>query len=331
MKVTVGERRSSASRGPGPLPRLFGAVVPLLLAGCWIGGAPSQSTPEERPGTRELTLTAAGEQRSYLLHVPPARPRRLGRAVAYPLLVVLHGSGADGQTVRRMSGLDSAADDRRFLVAYPNGTTGRLGLQSDWNAGECCGPARDRQVDDVAFVRSLIEQVALRMPVDRDRVFVAGFSDGARMAYRIGCELSDRVAAVAVVSGSLTYAHCRIRRPVPLVAFHGTADDQVAYDDSAHAAPARPVVAAASMLPSSVRFWAASNDCRSVSLARQSPHVTRATFGGCAADVMLFTIEDGQHAWPGGRPDGDAGDMPTAELSASREMVRFFFRHPRRP
>lgn len=285
------------------------------------------ATAAESPGTADYRIQIGALERTYLLHVPPKRPRRLGRDVAYPLVIVLHGSGASGETVRRMSNMDALADSARFLVAYPNGTTGRLGLKSDWNAGECCGTAESRNVDDVAFIHDLIAHLATQMPVDRRRVYVAGFSDGGRMAYRVACTIGAEIAAIAVVSGSLVDAHCVPSRAVPVIAFHGTADPEVPYQDSSYSAPPAAPPSAALDVPPAIRFWSGANRCQSPTLVRRSPHVTQTRFNRCAGDLVLYTVEDGLHAWPGGAADGAE---PTPEISASRELWRFFTGHPLR-
>lgn len=292
---------------------------------------PATSGEPWRPGTAQHTVNVGGDQRTFLLHVPRERPRtRFGVPRAYPLVVLLHGSGATGETVREQSRMDTLAESRRFLVAYPNGSRGLLGIGSDWNAGTCCGAAARTNVDDVAFIRTVISAIAQHLPLDTRRIYVAGFSDGGRMAYHLACTNASSIAAIAVVSGSLVDDRCRPARPVPLIAFHGTRDDDVPYDDSARSTAGIAPVAASAGLPPSVRFWSAVNQCKGLSIARISPHVTRAAFAPCAADVVLFTIDSGEHAWPGGAADGPGGDQPTAELHASDLMVQFFFRHPLR-
>jgi polyhydroxybutyrate depolymerase len=304
------------------------ATAALLLVGACAGLAiPRRSAPSPEPGTAQLEMRVGGDVRSYLLHVPPHPPRRFGFAEEYPLLIVLHGSGASGQTIRQMSNLDSLADATGALVVYPDATRNWLGLQSGWNAGACCGAAARNEVNDVGFLRALISHVGTGLRVDRRRVYVAGFSDGARMAYRAGCELSAEVAAIGVVAGSLVEPDCRPARPVPLVAFHGTADSEVAFADSSFSTSANPEVAVSVPIPPAIRFWASSNGCQRAVVASPSPSVTRTTYHGCAADVLFYAIQGGGHAWPGGQPDGDDGDRPTTELSASAEIVRFFLRH----
>ena len=300
-----------------------------LAGGCVPWGVARRPAPVEVPGTSELALRVGDATRTYLLHVPPRRPRRFGRAESYPLVLVLHGSGAAGQTIRDMSQLDSLADARALLVAYPDATRNWLGLQSGWNAGACCGAAVRNDVDDVGFLRALIEHVAGALPVDRRRIYVAGFSDGARMTYRVGCELSAQVAAIAAVAGSLMVPDCRPQRALPVIAFHGTADPEVAFDDSAFTAPPRPPAATPVPVPPAVAFWAASNGCRGAELARSTSSVRRVRYTGCAADVEFFSIEGGGHGWPGDEQDGDDTTPGMRELDASVELVRFFLRHPR--
>ncbi|MEO7083246.1 MAG: PHB depolymerase family esterase [Gemmatimonadaceae bacterium] len=302
-------------------------VAAASLTSCIMGGHEPVSTIADAPGTGEFEVQVGDLTRSFFLHIPANRPRRLGRAVPYPLVIVLHGSGANGETVRRMSGMDGMADTARFVVAYPNGTTALLGRHSDWNSGECCGAAQTNNVDDIAFIRALVDNLSKRMPVDPNRIYVAGFSDGARLAYRAACELSTKIAAVAIVSGSLMYAQCAPQRAIPLIAFHGTADEDVLYSDSSYATPERAPLAAAASAPPSIRFWSAHNGCSTVTVNRRSLHVTQMRFGGCAGEVTLFTIDEGLHAWPGGVSDGQE---PTHEISATREAWRFFARHPLR-
>jgi polyhydroxybutyrate depolymerase len=297
----------------------------LLLVTCLGRGVEPPATVVETPGTHPYRVEVGDLTRTFLLHIPPSRPRRFGLATAYPLVIVLHGSGANGATVRRMSGMDAVADGARFLVAYPDATTGALGLGADWNAGACCGVAHDANTDDVRFVRAVVRALEREMPVDRRRIYVAGFSAGARMAYRVACDLGAQVAAVAVVAGSIVDGRCTPARPVPLVAFHGTDDDEVPYADSSYAAAAGAPPAGATGLPPSIVFWATIDRCAAAHATHVAPDVVLTRFTGCAADVALYTIVGGTHEWPG--PARDAED-PAREVDASRQAWRFFVPHP---
>jgi len=324
------ERRAHFTTPRPHVPRrrrrpLWALAVVLLLVTCLGRGVEPPATVVETPGTRSYRLESGNLTRTFLLHIPPSRPRRFGLATSYPVVIVLHGSGANGATIRRMSGMDSIADRARFLVAYPDATTGTLGLGADWNAGECCGAAHDANVDDVAFMRALVRALEREMPVDRRRIYVAGFSDGARMTYHVACALGAQVAAVAVVSGSIVDAGCAPKRPVPLIAFHGTDDDEVPYRDSSYSTASGRAPAAAAGLPPSIVFWATIDHCRTARTTHFAPHVQVTKFAGCAADLTLYTIDGGTHEWPGAAPEGDD---PMGEVDASRQAWRFFLGHP---
>lgn len=317
------------------LRRTLGLCVLLWLAGFVAGGCDPRrvSSPGAmwKAGTSDHEVRVQSDDRGYVLHVPAApRRNRLAIAVAYPLIVVLHGSGADGETVERQSGMDHLADSLHFVVAYPNGATRIFGLGSDWNAGKCCGNPARANVDDVGFIRAVVADVSKNLPIDRRRVYVAGFSDGGRMAYRIGCDASDLVGAIGVVSGSLVDDSCAPARPVPLIAFHGTSDSEVSYGEEAEGVQPKAMIASSASLPPSVRYWATTDKCQRVAIARPAAHIARAQFTGCAADVLFFAVDSGGHAWPGGAKDGDDGAVPTHELNASQAMVGFFMRHPLR-
>jgi polyhydroxybutyrate depolymerase len=313
------------------LVRAWGVAVALSLVACAGVRVPGRSRESGNwgPGTAVHEVDVRGDARSYHLHVPPRQPRsRFGGTRALPLVVLLHGSSGSAYDMQEASRMDSIADARGFLVAYPSGSKGRLGLfRSDWNAGTCCGAAARDQVDDVEFVRRLIAELQQRLSVDKRRIYVGGFSDGGRMTYRIACELAPMVAAIAVVSGSLALPNCAPARPVPAIAFHGTADPEVPYADSALTRPAASVGAWAAALPPVTQFWAVQNGCRGATTQTVSAHVNAAIFSGCSADLALYTIDGGVHGWPG-EPTGGAGAAPPmSEISASDLMVRFFLRH----
>ena len=116
--------------------------------------------------------------------------------------------------------------------------------------------AASRDVDDIGFLRAVIDELTRRLPIDTTRIYVVGFSDGGRMAYRAACELSSQIAAVGVVSGSVEDPDCHPAVPVSLIAFHGTADREVPYDDSLTSVRWPQSIPAASSAPPSVRFWA---------------------------------------------------------------------------
>ena len=302
------------------------AITAFVLAGAGCVRTSLGESGEWKPGTQSHVVTVQGDEREYLLHVPASRSRsRFGFLRRYPVVIALHGSGADGETIERQSALDSVSEANGWLVAYPNGTTGPLGVGSDWNAGTCCGIAARNSVNDVQFILAIIDSLASRLPINRRRVYVTGFSDGARMAYHLACDASASIAAVGIVSGSLRDPKCAPGRPVPLIAFHGTGDDEVSYNE-------RPTTVfrqspdTLSALPPSVQLWASDNGCSGLRQARATKDVTHYFFATCKAAVELYSVAGGGHGWPG-EPDGAGADPPMSEISATELMVQFFNRN----
>ncbi len=157
-------------------------------------------TPPTGDSTR--TLTYEGIQRSYILHIPPS----YDGSQAMALVMDFHGGGGTAQNQRRVSGFDPLADEKGFVVAYPNGT-GRLGdVFLTWNGGTCCGYASHQNVDDVGFVRALVRDVQAVVKIDAKRIYATGLSNGGIMSYRLACEASDLIAAIGPVSGTQYYA-----------------------------------------------------------------------------------------------------------------------------
>jgi polyhydroxybutyrate depolymerase len=310
-------------------------ILPLLLTAGTTNCAPVSSDIVSDgslvPGYTSAQHVRLGDwTRDYLLHVPRQAPFSLmGRRRRFPLLIVLHGSGARGESVRQQSGMDSVAESHHFLAAYPDGSGEIFGLSSDWNAGQCCGGPHFDKVDDIGFLRAMIADISARLPVDSRRIYVAGFSDGARMAYHTACEMAGEITAVAAVSGSLVDNRCRPSRAIPVIAFHGSADPEVPFNDSAFSVSSRPVPRDAASLPSTVRFWLATDGCQKTTAGRLSPHVLRTSGVGCSADVAFYTIEGAGHHWPAIAPAGSNGDAELDEISASPVIADFFLRHRR--
>jgi polyhydroxybutyrate depolymerase len=306
------------------------AAASVAIAGCTadslfgIGASASFAA-----GTTQHGIDVGGLPRTYVLHVPTRRgTSRSGTLLPYPLVIMLHGSSASGTDLQQVTNMDSIAEARHWVVAYPNGERGAGGLfPSDWNAGTCCGAASREGIDDVGFMTALIAQLSARLPMDKRRIYVAGFSDGARLAYRLGCEMSPTLAAIAAVSGSLSDDHCAPAKPVPVIGVHGTDDPTVDYAEPSATPLSRPVLGVGAGLPPSAQFWLDVNGC-TVGVATRTVDVTRTTFTGCTgADVTFFSLAGGVHTWPVLVP-GATGDSDS-ELSASAVIADFFSHHLR--
>ena len=309
---------------------VVGGAVPavLVLSQCVASPDPTPEPAAWAPGTSVHTLGPADDRRTYRLHIPPHQVRNaLGWLRGYALVVVLHGSGADGGDAEHMSGMDSVADANGWLAMYPDAVANALGRGSDWNAGTCCGLAARDSVNDAGFVLSAVDAIAAKLRVDRRRIYVAGFSAGGRMAYHLACQAPARFAAVAVVSGSVLDARCTPTVPVPLVVFHGTDDGEVPYTEESATRVTTPV-SSTNALPPAVQLWASLDGCRGPRATQMTAHITRTTFQGCAADVVFYSVIGGWHGWPGST-DGKGAESPLSEMRATPVIARFFARHRR--
>ncbi|MCU0233051.1 MAG: hypothetical protein MUE90_03330 [Thermoanaerobaculales bacterium] len=278
------------------------------------------------PGEYQRDLSVGGGKRSYLIHVPPSY--RSGERM--PVVLNFHGGGGNPSSQVELTGMNDTADRAGFIAVYPAGS-GRLKKFLTFNAGSCCGFARDQKVDDVGFVEALLDDLAKIVCVDAARVYATGHSNGAMMSYRLACDLSDRIAAVAAVAGPMGIEDCRPSRPVPILHFHGTADQCAPIAGGAGKSKDAGTFRS---VDSSVSQWMKINGCDGRStISYQKANVTCATHGGCrdGGEVTLCTIAGGGHAWPGGRKypaEKICGGTLSQEVSANELMWEFFERHP---
>jgi len=257
-------------------------------------------------------LHVDGRQRAYHLHAPLSGRR----SSSLPLIVMLHGHGGTAARFRRLTGMDAAADAKGVLVAYPEGTSWSNVPWRSWNAGHCCGYGKARQVDDVAFFDALLEDIQRAFPVDAQRIYVAGVSNGGMLAYRLACERSERIAGIAVVAGAMSDLACQPTEPVSVLIIHGTADRLVPYDGTR--SPVTRDARSDRAVRDAASYWVAHNACGSEPEHLTGGAVRLEQYAGCrdGTSVTLYTIEGGRHAWPGARGRDD--------LSATETIVGFF-------
>ncbi len=270
-----------------------------------------------------LRLDWRGEARKVLLHDPPdAAGRRL------PLVLALHGTGGTGRIMATLSGLSRLADREGFRVAYPQ-ALGEPGTEDPargaaWNAGPGFGCPLHPGADDGGFLQAVVERVERHGPVDPRRIYVAGFSNGARMATRMALEASGWVAAIAAVAGSPVDGPAPAR-PVPTLAFHGTEDRHIPYLGGTGSQGRRLAAPAA---PGAWARWATLMGCdQGPEQTWRGPHALDRWRGG-EVEVGLWTVAGMGHAWPGGRAYAPGADAPAPDLPAAELIWAFFEAHP---
>lgn len=275
------------------------------------------------PGDHLLGLEVDGLARSYLVHIPP----RFDAKAPTPVVLAFHLAFTNGETMANFCGLNRKADAAGFVTVYPNGT-GCGNAILFWNAGYSSS-----SVDDVRFVDKLLDDLATIMNVDSKRVFATGMSNGGFMCYRLAAELSDRIAAIAPVGGTLAIKNPKPRRPVSVIHFHGSADTFVPVGG-----PNRDTLKDMKFLSvdDTVKAWAKLNGCSDEPNATTMPDkakdgttVTQRVYGPGkdGAEVVLFTIEGGGHTWPGQKPTMLFIGKSTMNISANDLIWDFFQKH----
>jgi len=294
----------------------------LALAAAMVAGA----NPLE-PGDHKRALTCGGIRRSYIVHVPPG----VNRSKPAPVVLALHGAAMDGSMMAWFSGLNRKADEAGFIAVYPSGTG--FGPLKAWNSGGLSGPLAAGKPDDVAFISSLLDDLETVAKVDTKRVYACGLSNGGMMCYRLASELSGRIAAIAPVAGTVTVEPSKPSRPVPVIHFHGTGDTIVPFEIKRGKGP--PFVKLKGVRES-VGLWVEINGCHDAKPAEtlaQPPEdlpVIRETWTGGknGSEVVLVTIKDGGHTWPGEKPPVGFIGKSTRKVSANDLIWEFFQRHP---
>jgi polyhydroxybutyrate depolymerase len=313
--------RLSLSIGPeNPMSRILVLLSLLLLP-----------VLAQAAGDPTVKLEYGNLDRSYLLHLPNPLP-----ATAPPVVVVLHGGGGNAANIARMSGFDAEADQHGFIVVYPNGSDESRPFMNlfgksflTWNAGGCCGYARDHNMDDVGFIRAVVTAVIKDNAADPKRIYATGISNGGMMAYRLACEASDVFAAVAPVSAIQDVQGCKPAHAVSVFHIHGEKDENVPIGGGVgkkaldkEGKQGRPPV------QDSIDFWVKRDGC-SVTVRSQEPGVDMVNYGGCeeGTEVQYFKIQDGGHSWPGGKRISVLSDSPSKALDATDTIWYFFSLH----
>ena len=338
LHVHVGPLRSGRQMIPLVVPSLARVVVAaacLTLTASSVGRAQRATAPLE-PGDHTLSLPHDGRTRNYIVHVP--RSAVAGRSL--PVLIAFHGGGGNAEGFKAYAGLDAVADREGLIVAYPNGTGVLPRRLLTWNAGECCGYAMNQRIDDVGFAIAVLEDLARRTAIDVRRVYATGHSNGAMMAYRLGAERADRIAAIAPVAGSHNLARFAPSRPIAVLDIHSVDDPRALYTGGLGPPfPGTSVRSSHRPVMEGLEWWRRYNGCS------EQPHPLETRRGtvvsGGANQTATLLLWDGctkggnlahwrltgvGHGWPGSQPAQTREDLigpPTTLVAAAEEIWKF--------
>ena len=314
----------------------------FLLAGLLIlltFGSYSASEAKKKESAYTASITHNGLKRTYLIHIPPDNKSR-----PMPLVIALHGGGGTGSRMEKLTkdGFNRLSDKEGFIVVYPDG------IEKHWNDGRSVKAAGWRahkeNVDDVGFISAMIEHLVKEQNVDPERVYITGVSNGALMASRLACEKTEKIAAIALVAGTIAedfVSRCSPSRPIPVLMMHGTKDPFVLWEggEIADKLPRGRRFGRTLSVPETVKFWAANNGCPSLPIITQEPdkdpndttRVRQEAYSDCknGAEVILYAIENGGHTWPSGHkylPERIVG-RTSKDIDANEVIWDFFRRH----
>jgi polyhydroxybutyrate depolymerase len=272
------------------------------------------------------TVATAVGHRTYLVHAPPADG-------PLPVVVMLHGAGGTALWALRETRWGEHADRHGFLLVLPDAAradpaepAGFLLNAQVWNDGAADGVPERPDVDDVGFVTTVLDEVAVRFEIDRSRVYLTGFSNGAAMAFRLAAERPERFAAVAPVAGYCHVGDRRLARPVPTLYLTGRVDPLVPFDGGEVVTPwgrkrvVRPPVRA------TLERWALVLGCQPTARAVDARGgVTIEEYPG-PVPFLTYAIDGLGHHWPGGRGEFNhriAG--PPSDRVDACAVIREFF------
>jgi len=333
------ERRAAAVMSAAALGLAVGILVPSDLALASSGPAPIAPKASEGcrtraapPGEKRVTMTSGGVRRAYFRHVPPQANTRK----PLPLVVDLHGYMEPAAAHKANSALGVFGDHHGFVTITPEGS----GPVPHW----------DTHFDsaDMVFIGDVLDEANGTLCIDERRIYVSGYSNGAFMASAIACVYANRVAAIAPVAGIRAVPGCAPPRPVPVVAFHGTADEWLSFTGGVgpkvdalpepgqqqtrdSAAPSESGLS----IPGVAAAWAARNGCGPTPTESQVASDVRVVRYDCPdrADVALYVVEGAGHTWPGSRFSKAIAQFvgpTTLSIDADALMWKFFQRHPLR-
>lgn len=290
------------------------------------------------PGTYERTISWNGLDRTYAVHVPEC----VQDNQPLPVVLMFHGGGGTAKGVSRDAGWKEKADQECFMVIFPDGVppdpqkpASLTSNPQTWNDGS---ERFNQEIDDVGFIAWILETVINEFRVDRSRIYAAGFSNGASLAFLVGIELNETIAAIAPVAGALWIEDFGLESPVSLLYITGTEDPLNPIDGGVPGlaigdgepggGTAKPAV------EEYIQLWTGALACESQpEIFTSAEGIMKSHFNQCrdTAEVVYYALEGVGHHWPGGKvrlPEMLVGKS-TDVMNATEVIWDFFEDHPK--
>lgn len=281
----------------------------------------------EKAGTYTFKITIDGMDRFYMIHVP----KNYNSKTPAPLLFAIHGGGgnmkiqANNDYYKQIS----KSEETGSITVFPNGHSKfQSGSFATWNAGHCCGDARDKNMDEIAFFKAMVKNISSQLNIDPKKIYATGMSNGGMMAYRLACEMADTFTAIAAVAGTDNTVNCNPARAISILHIHAKDDDHVKFDGGIgkNAAPAEKITNFKSV-DSTIAKWVAFNKCEGAPVQvmyKEGSYCQR--YSKCRENVKveLCVTPTGGHSWPGGKKP--RGEKDTFQGLSANDVMWDFFR-----
>ncbi len=321
----------------------------LLLAIVTVCGVRAQETKE--------TITVENVDRTFVVHLPTGYDPN----AHYPVVVLLHGTNQQADDMERLTLFNQLADKDSIIAVYPDSLHGR------WNFGpiepvrnnnyprrrgpygrpgwggyprfpqgggqrEPQGERREAQrADDIEFFNRMLDKLSTKFAVDSSRIYFVGLSEGGFMTMKVGCSLTDRVAAIGTVGAAFPKTMiCVPTRPLPVIMINGTSDPVVKYDGGVGKNGRVPTIS----VEDSAKEWAKLDRCAEKPGKSKLPEHAKGgmetkveTYEGCQANVKvaLYSVKGAGNTWPGGEqyePENTVGKT-SQDFNANELMWSF--------
>ena len=292
-------------------------------------------------GHHQLTISSDGRDRKVVLYVPP----QYDKTKAVPLVVMLHGMGGTAMNAYKETSWSTKGEKETFIVVYPEATrpnpNAAPSLRNNpqaWNDGSGRFHASEEKIDDVAFIGSVLDRITADYNIDPKRIYVTGFSNGASMAFRVGSELTDRVAAIAPNAGACWTDDLKLSGHLSLCYITGTSDKlnpldggfpKLAFGGKNQGGQKKPPV------QDTIDKWVGALECAGTIMGDTTNAGVRSRHygpSGHGSEVKFITVESLGHHWAGGTsqaPEFLVGKN-TEAINATDVVWEFFVAHPKK-
>lgn len=300
-----------------------------------LADAPSPSTLPDlkinqinKPGDYTLSLKQDDIERFYKIHVP----KNYKSENPTPLVLAFHGGLGDMeiQSTEKYYHQISKSESEGYIALFPNGYSKfKSGKLATWNAETCCGEARDKKINDIEFIKKIIEKTKSELNIDSHKIFATGISNGGMISYRIACELADIFKAIAAVASTDNVIDCNPKNPISILHIHANNDDHILFNGGMGPKAINKAAETEFIsVPKTIAKWVRINECPKI--PKRILNIEGAycdLYSPCKnhTEVKLCVTEKGGHSWPGGeKPRSNSGESPSSVISATDLIWDFF-------